>query len=436
MKEYDVIVVGSGPGGATVAREMSRRGKKVLLTERGGRWNWLGNTLSVAMILQNAGLTVSRSFHPITQVTIANNYGGASTVMCGCAIPPPRKVFDAVGIDLSAEAEEARQELWVTTLPDELVGLANLRLMDAANDLGYHWEKLEKFIKAEKCIPECSDCMMGCNRGAKWSARFSGDDAITHGAELALNTRVDDIIVENGTCSGVKGSRNGKSFSYYGKRVVLSSGIGNVRILQRAGIQEAGRTFAVDFLQFVGGVSPYLNTSKAQPMAVGTLEHYETDGIVVLPVFPTWSQLAVLLAMKGVQHLPKARNAFRYTGLMVKIQDDLDGTIHPGNRFFPFTKIPSRNDRLKLAKGADIMKRVLRKVGVSEASIVELNPSGAHPCATCRIGDVVDTKLETSIKNLYCCDASVVPASLGLPVVWTIVALGKRLAKHLETTMM
>jgi choline dehydrogenase-like flavoprotein len=47
MKEYDVIVVGSGPGGTTVAREMNRKGKKVLLAEQGGRWNWLGNTLSV-----------------------------------------------------------------------------------------------------------------------------------------------------------------------------------------------------------------------------------------------------------------------------------------------------------------------------------------------------------------------------------------------------
>jgi choline dehydrogenase-like flavoprotein len=81
------------------------------------------------------------------------------------------------------------------------------------------------------------------------------------------------------------------------------------------------------------------------------------------------------------------------------------------------------------------MKKVLRKVGAGDDSIVELNPSGAHPSATCRIGDVVDTKLETSIANLYCCDASVVPKALGLPVVWTVVALGKRLAKHLERTL-
>ena len=31
----EVIVVGSGPGGATVARELSKQGKDVLLLERG-----------------------------------------------------------------------------------------------------------------------------------------------------------------------------------------------------------------------------------------------------------------------------------------------------------------------------------------------------------------------------------------------------------------
>ena len=34
--QSDVIVVGSGPGGATVARELTRAGRDVLLLERGG----------------------------------------------------------------------------------------------------------------------------------------------------------------------------------------------------------------------------------------------------------------------------------------------------------------------------------------------------------------------------------------------------------------
>ena len=33
--QYDVIVVGSGPGGSTVAWELARAGKRVLILERG-----------------------------------------------------------------------------------------------------------------------------------------------------------------------------------------------------------------------------------------------------------------------------------------------------------------------------------------------------------------------------------------------------------------
>ncbi|MGA8242223.1 MAG: FAD-dependent monooxygenase [Desulfobacterales bacterium] len=35
-KKFDVIVIGSGPGGATVAKELSSRGKGVLILEKGG----------------------------------------------------------------------------------------------------------------------------------------------------------------------------------------------------------------------------------------------------------------------------------------------------------------------------------------------------------------------------------------------------------------
>jgi len=37
-------------------------------------------------------------------------------------MPPPQTVFDSVGIDLRAKAEEARREMWIQKHPDPLVG--------------------------------------------------------------------------------------------------------------------------------------------------------------------------------------------------------------------------------------------------------------------------------------------------------------------------
>jgi choline dehydrogenase-like flavoprotein len=428
-KEYDVIVVGSGPGGATVAREMSLKKRKVLLIERGGNWQFLGNTIGMAMILKNFGLTLSKEMNV---VVIPKNFGGASVISCGAAVPPPQAVFDEVGIDLTKETKEAKVDMGVNVLPDDLIGKTNLRLLEAANDLGYHWIKTEKFVNPDRCVPECADCMLGCPRQAKWTAREFGEEALRNGADLVLHTNVTEIIRESGKAVGVKATSFGRKSQYFGKQIILSGGTGNVGILRRAGIDEAGRSFAVDFLQFVGGVIPGMNTTHEQPMAVGTLEHYESDGIILLPVFPNWAMQSVMALLKGPQYLPRMRDAFRFTGIMVKIKDELRGEIYPDNPIFPFSKTPTEQDKKRLDKGVDIIKMVLKKAGASKDSILAFKPSGAHPSASCRIGVVVNKNLETRIKNLYCCDASVLPSSLGLPLVWTAVALGKRLSKHLE----
>jgi choline dehydrogenase-like flavoprotein len=44
---------------------------------------------------------------------------------------------------------------------------------------------------------------------------------------------------------------------------------------------------------------------------------------------------------------------------------------------------------------------------------------------------VLSKDLESGIRNLYACDASVFPEALDRPTVITIIALGKRLARHL-----
>jgi choline dehydrogenase-like flavoprotein len=52
-----------------------------------------------------------------------------------------------------------------------------------------------------------------------------------------------------------------------------------------------------------------------------------------------------------------------------------------------------------------------------------------------RVGRLLDANLETSIRNLYCCDTSVFPEAPGIPPALTIVVLAKRLARRLEAVL-
>ena len=60
LLETDVVVVGSGPGGATTARELVRRGKKVIICEAGGYHRRFGYTPFLLSMMEKFGLTFSR----------------------------------------------------------------------------------------------------------------------------------------------------------------------------------------------------------------------------------------------------------------------------------------------------------------------------------------------------------------------------------------
>jgi len=425
-QEYDVIVVGSGVGGSTVAREMARRKKKVLLLESGVRVNMLGSILSLPLMLRNFGVTMSKEGY---FVNFAKTYGGASNIAAGAAFPAPKSMFDPFGIDLTAETEEARKDLWIQKLPDRLIGKGNLRLMEAANDAGENWGKLDNFIDPNLCEEGCTECMVGCKRGAKWTARVFGDEAVKNGAELKLGTTVKRVLTEGGQVVGVVTS---KGEEFHGKSVVLSASLSNAYLLRDLGISDAGKGFCCDWLQFVGAVIPGVSTTtKDNPMTVGSAEHWEEDGFVLVPVMPNWLLFGGLLMFQPstIGHFP---DFWRMSGIMVKIRDETRGELLGGTSF---SKPITRADQLKLDKGKGIIKKIFKKAGAKDNSIVEVKPLGAHPSCTCRIGDVVDSNLETKIRNLYCCDASVLPQAMGAPVVWTLAALGKRLAKHLDTRL-
>ena len=86
-------------------------------------------------------------------------------------------------------------------------------------------------------------------------------------------------------------------------------------------------------------------------------------------------------------------------------------------------------DRAKLASGVGMAREILRAAGAKK--IFKSWHFAAHPGGSLRIGDVVDGNLQTTTRNLFVCDASVIPGPWGLPPTLTLLCLGKRLGMSL-----
>src|SRR5512133_596034 len=121
----DVIVVGSGPGGATVARQLARAGKKVLLLERGIDYRpkpYYGTYLGALIYADRMSLLFTQEGLNIVRPLMV---GGATSMYCGCAAPPPDWLKDRYGVDIRTEVSETIEELEIAPLPPELRGKAS-----------------------------------------------------------------------------------------------------------------------------------------------------------------------------------------------------------------------------------------------------------------------------------------------------------------------
>ncbi len=431
VKETDMVIVGSGPGGATVARQLARSqaGLGVTLLERGRDWRrhplygtYPGGLLYAdkhALLFTREGLNIIR---PLM-------LGGATSMYCGCAARPLPWWRDKYNINLDAYADETIAELGIAPLSLAERGVASTRIAEAALELGMKWFPQDKFIWPGRARRfDCgAKCMLGCRCGAKWSAAEFVDEAVAEGCDVWTGAKVNAVLIQDGVATGVTGTVHGKRFTIYAPTVILAAGgIGTPRILQRSGLAQAGQGMTMDTTVMVYGHAPYKGIGQDPPMTWS----YADDELSVLysTLIDPWLMYPIIMALKGPAYPLTWRRWGRTLGVMIKLKDEISGEIERNGRI---RKGLTANDRQRQAQAEKVAGNILRQAGCDPDTIFTAPLRGTHPSGTVRIGEMLTADLETEIKNLYVCDASVFPEALARPTVLTIISLAKRLSNHL-----
>jgi len=436
--ETDVVIAGGGPGGCTIAKELSKKGKRVILIEKGGSSNlFLGHPLGVLLRLEKAArfpLPV-RSTTEGDTVILAQCLGGGTVIYAGAAFKPDISYWKRYGIDMPEELiGEAMEECWVSLTPDEFIGPGARRVWEAATDLGIPFEKQYRHIDFSRCQAGSDGCINGCRLGAKWTARVFADQAIENGATLLTYTRVQDIMTEEGAACGVRAvDPYGRRYEIRAKAVICSAGgTHTAGILQRSGIPQAGSWFTGDPTFFTFGfVKNGPGNTNEHNMTVGW--HDEENGIIYCSMaspFLSWQMQ--FLQDEQLRGLIRTHRYRQVLSVFSKVTDDGVGKITPNGKI---SKTFTKRDQLRFAHSRQINEKILLKAGCDANDLHHSGFIMGHPSGTVRVGQLLDTDLQTSIENLYCCDTSVFPEAPGRPPALTVVVLGKMLARRLESIL-
>ena len=284
-EEADVVIVGSGAGGAVAAATLAEAGLDVIVLEAGAhyeRGTYPADRLdAIRSLYRGAGLTVAAGRPPIV-VPVGRVVGGTTVVNSGTCFRAPEEVLGdwatRFGIDwagdLDADFAEAEETLRVTPLDPATMGRNGQLAMEGAAALGASGGPIAR--NAGSC-DQCSSCPFGCPIDAKRGMHVSYlPRAVAAGARVRAGVEARRILVEDGRAVGVEcrvddGARpadsataggvgstgaGGRPFTVRARRAVIAAGgaLGTPELLLRSGLGNAavGRNLHVHPACWVG----------------------------------------------------------------------------------------------------------------------------------------------------------------------------------------
>jgi choline dehydrogenase-like flavoprotein len=480
-EQCDVVIVGSGAGGAVAAATLAEAGHDVLVLEAGRHYTrdtYPSDPIeAVTSLYREAGLTVAEGRPPVP-VPVARAVGGTTVINSGTCFRAPREVLrnwrDEFGIDwaadLDAEFSEAEEFLRVTPLDPERMGRNGQLAMEGASALGASGGPISR--NAGDCV-QCSSCPFGCAIDAKRGMHVSYlPRAVSAGARVRQGVEVQRVLTEGGRAVGVEcfaspgGEANGRRRRYTvraGSVIVAGGALGTPELLLRSGLggDEIGRNLHLHPAAWIGARYPEAVRGWDGVMQSYYVDEWEEQRILLEATFTPLPFGGAWLLGTGRKH-QQAMLGFDHIGSIGVHLSDLssgrvglssDGSLRASYKLTPddARRIQfgiARAAEIHFAAGATEVYPNIGAVGTLELARLadfesasvrasELRLEAFHPMGTARIAPGPDRGVCSAegavygVDGLYVADASLFPTSVGVNPMMTIIAFSKRIAAGL-----
>ncbi|PJZ83483.1 GMC family oxidoreductase [Leptospira harrisiae] len=493
----DVVVIGSGAGGAVAASELAKNGWKVVLIEEGSYFTPAqfnsDEFLSQARLYRDAGFIVTEE--QTLSILQGKSIGGSTTVNWQTSLYPPEYVtnewserFGWQGYsreEMDPYVSEVHERLGVHEVPDNLVNANNNVLRVGGKKIGLTPQVLRNNNRG--CIG-LGRCGLGCPINAKQSAFLTWiPDAIEAGAIVVSNMRAAKIkegkiktVIAEFTPDAYEAAPSEviQIMEIKAPVVIVSAGaIEGPALLQRSGIGNGwvGRNLKVHPTSTIfGKFDSEIKMFHGPPQSIVIKDGHNQNGtgygywLEAAPYRPTLA--SSLVPFYGKQQFDVMKDFTKYNAGIVLVRDGADGEANAsvkyslGRRKVYFELTPT--DGLNMLRGLKALAEVTVAAGAKELVFPftrftepykvtgndnfdwilkestkpgDLTVGSAHPHGSIQSANdpekgAVDLNLEIyGHKNIFVMDASVYPTGLSVNPQITTMSIVLRASRNLAS---
>lgn len=487
----DVVVVGSGAGGAVVARELARAGRSVVVLEEGGyhkpeEYGAMPPSKALRTLAREAGLGLAFGVGdtPIMSVMAGKCVGGSSVLTGGVCFRIPDEVLHdwstRLGLDgvtpedLAEHFAAVERDIGVEVVPESMRSRSTELFVEGADKLGVPMKSLRRNTPGCK---GASRCNFGCPNGAKMSVDVAVlPDAVRHGALVVSDALVEQVLVEGGRAVGVRGrlleAQTGEPSAVFEVRasvvVVACGSIHTPVLLRRSGLRSAaiGRHLTLHPAFRVGALFDERVDGWDGAMQSVYSDHFADEGLTLVGAYTAPNVLAAAFPGVGREHRRRVQQIPHLAFFGAMIHDEGGGRVRRWLSREPLvTYRMSARDRRRLWRGVEILGELAFAAGAREVllpvfgtdpvrSLTELRALAAsppssrkvecmsfHPLGSAKMsadprdGVVKPTGETWAVRDLYVADGSVLPTSIGVNSQLPVMALARKIARGIASEL-